>query len=172
MKITQHSESYKWLNNFYQCLTWGQGVAGLSLTCVTVLCPWARHIYSCLVLVHSRKTRPDLTEKLLTDETKKHCVVSFSNPLILCLVLVQPSKYLEMHEICWVGCTVLLARNGKTVAMVAGVAIKISRWEVARRLQALWNRGLRNGSGVQASHLVSRDPRFDPWLLQSVKWDI
>ena len=43
-----------------------QGAAGSSLTGVTMLCPWPRHIYPCLVLVQARKTRPGITEKLLT----------------------------------------------------------------------------------------------------------
>ena len=38
------------------CLTQDQEVAGLSLTDVTVLCPRARHIYPCLVLVQPRKS--------------------------------------------------------------------------------------------------------------------
>ena len=33
---------------------------------VVDITPWARYIYSCLVLVQPRMTRPDLTEKLLT----------------------------------------------------------------------------------------------------------
>ena len=36
------------------------------LTGVTALCPWARHINPCLVLVQPRKTLPDITMKLLT----------------------------------------------------------------------------------------------------------
>ena len=47
-------------------LTRERGAAVSSLTCVTVLCLWARHIYPCLVLVQSRKTRPDITENFLT----------------------------------------------------------------------------------------------------------
>ena len=39
---------------------------GSSLTGVTMLCLWARHINPCLVLVQPRKTRPDITERLLT----------------------------------------------------------------------------------------------------------
>ena len=39
--------------------------AGSSLTSGTVFCPRARHIYPCLVLVQQRKTRPNITEKLL-----------------------------------------------------------------------------------------------------------
>ena len=49
---------------------------GLSLTSVTVLCPWARHIHSCLVKVQPRKFHPEITEKLLNgskelNETKQ-----------------------------------------------------------------------------------------------------
>ena len=49
-----------------ECLIWDRGVAGLSLTSATALCPWTRHINPCLVLVQPRKTHPDITEKLLT----------------------------------------------------------------------------------------------------------
>ena len=49
-----------------ECLTRDRGAAGLSLTGVTVVWPLARHIYPCLVLVQPRKTRPDITERLLT----------------------------------------------------------------------------------------------------------
>ena len=38
-----------------ECLTRDRGAAGSSLTGITVLCPWARHIYLCLVLVHPQK---------------------------------------------------------------------------------------------------------------------
>ena len=47
-------------------LTWDRGVAGSSLTSITVLCPWASHINPCLELVRPQKTRPNITEKLLT----------------------------------------------------------------------------------------------------------
>ena len=33
-----------------ECLTWDRGTAGSSLTGITVLCPWAKYIYPCLVL--------------------------------------------------------------------------------------------------------------------------
>ena len=46
-------------------LNWDWGAAGLSFTSVMALCPWARHIYPCLVLVQLRKTCPHITEKLL-----------------------------------------------------------------------------------------------------------
>ena len=49
-----------------QCLTWDRGIAGSSLTSVNVLCPWARCIDPGLLLVQPRKTRPNITEKLLT----------------------------------------------------------------------------------------------------------
>ena len=43
-------------------LTWDGEVAGSSLTGVTALCPWARHINPCLALVQCRKTRSDITD--------------------------------------------------------------------------------------------------------------
>ena len=49
-----------------ECLTRGRGVVGSNLIGVTSLCPWARHVYHCLVLVQPRKIRPDKPEKLLT----------------------------------------------------------------------------------------------------------
>ena len=48
-----------------ECLTRDRRSAGLSLTDVTALCPWARHINPSLVLVQPRKTRPFITERLL-----------------------------------------------------------------------------------------------------------
>ena len=49
-----------------ECLTHDRGVVGLSLSSITALCRWARHINPCLVVVQPRKTRPNMTEKLLT----------------------------------------------------------------------------------------------------------
>ena len=40
-------------------------VAGLSLTSVTALCSWARHINLSLALVQPRKTRPYITKRVL-----------------------------------------------------------------------------------------------------------
>ena len=48
-----------------ECLTQDRGAAGSSLTGVTALCPWARHINPSLVLVQPRKTCPFITERLL-----------------------------------------------------------------------------------------------------------
>ena len=48
-----------------ECFTRDRGVAGPSLTDVTALCLWARHIYSCLVLFQIRNTRPNITEKII-----------------------------------------------------------------------------------------------------------
>ena len=48
-----------------QCLTRDRGAAALSLTGVTALFPWARHINPRLVLVQPRKTHPYITEILL-----------------------------------------------------------------------------------------------------------
>ena len=53
-----------------ECLTRDQRAVGSSLISVTVLCPRARHINPCLVLVQRRKTHPDIAEKLLTRRYK------------------------------------------------------------------------------------------------------
>ena len=45
-----------------ECLTRDQRAPGSSLTGVTVLCPSARHIYPCLVLVQPKKTCPSMTK--------------------------------------------------------------------------------------------------------------
>ena len=50
---------------------------GSSLTGITALCPWARHINPSLVLVQPRKTRPFIAERLLmgrkeSNQTKKN----------------------------------------------------------------------------------------------------
>ena len=59
--------SYIWFGehsgSVVESLTRDPGAAGLSPIGVTVLCPWARHIYPSLVLYQPRKTRPNITEK-------------------------------------------------------------------------------------------------------------
>ena len=49
-----------------ECLTQDQGARGLSLSGITALCPWARHINPSLELVQPRKTRPNIAARLLT----------------------------------------------------------------------------------------------------------
>ena len=49
-----------------ECLSLDRAPTGSSLSGITALCPWARHINPGLVLVQPRKTHPDITEKLLT----------------------------------------------------------------------------------------------------------
>ena len=49
-----------------ECLTPDWRVAGFNLIGGTALCPWARHINLCLVLVQPRKYHPDMSEKMLT----------------------------------------------------------------------------------------------------------
>ena len=65
-----------------KCLTQDRRAAGLSLTRVTALCPWARYINPSLVLVQLRKTRFDVTERLLTKtlriKTNKQCFIDFN----------------------------------------------------------------------------------------------
>ena len=48
-----------------ECLTRDRGAAGSSLTGVTALYTWARHVNPSLVLVQPRKIRPYTTERLL-----------------------------------------------------------------------------------------------------------
>ena len=48
-----------------ECLPRDRMAAGSSLTGVTALCPWARHINPRLVVVQPRKTHPYITERLL-----------------------------------------------------------------------------------------------------------
>ena len=48
-----------------ECLIWDRKAAGSRLTGVTALCPWARHINPCLVLVQPRKECPDITEQVI-----------------------------------------------------------------------------------------------------------
>ena len=48
------------------CLTRDLRAVGSSLTVATDVCSRARLVYPCSVLVQHRKTRPDVTERLLT----------------------------------------------------------------------------------------------------------
>ena len=81
----QYSNSYSIQQggSVVEGLTWDQGAAGSSLTGVTALCPWARHINPSLVLVQPRKTRPFITERLLmgrkeSNQTKTQYSNSYS----------------------------------------------------------------------------------------------
>ena len=57
---------YERSGSVVDCLTRDLRAVDSSLTMVTALRPLARLIYPCLVLVQPRKTRPDVTERLLT----------------------------------------------------------------------------------------------------------
>ena len=59
-----------------ECLTRDRGGAGWSLTGVTALCPWVRHINPSLVLVQPRKTGPYITERLLMGRKLSNQTVS------------------------------------------------------------------------------------------------
>ena len=48
-----------------ECFARDRGAVGSSLTGITTLCPLARRINPSLALVQPKKTRPDITEKLL-----------------------------------------------------------------------------------------------------------
>ena len=54
-----------WGRAVIECLTQDWGAACLSLTGVTGLCPWVRHINPSLVLVQPRKACPGITEKII-----------------------------------------------------------------------------------------------------------
>ena len=54
-----------------ECLTRDPRAVGSSLTGVTALCAWARHINPSLVLVQPRKTRPYITERLFMGRNKE-----------------------------------------------------------------------------------------------------
>ena len=75
---------YSWecSGSVVECLTWDWRAAGSSLTGVTVLCPWARHINPSLVLVQSRKTRPYITERLLMGRKESNNMYSILSSLI------------------------------------------------------------------------------------------
>ena len=53
-----------------ECLNRDRGAGGSSLTGVTVLWPLARLINPCLVLFQPRKTRPNITEKIVDWDVK------------------------------------------------------------------------------------------------------
>ena len=59
------SVQWKRSGSVVECLNRDRRAAGWSLTGVTALCPWARHIDPSLVLVQPRKTSPDITDGLL-----------------------------------------------------------------------------------------------------------
>ena len=52
--------------SFKECLIRDRRAAGSSLTGVTALCPWARHVNPCFVLVQPRMNHPNITEGVLT----------------------------------------------------------------------------------------------------------
>ena len=78
-----------------ECLTWDQGAQRVSLTGITALCSWARHINPSLVLVQPRKTLPYITEECWWDvknqikqtkktfESKVTCSDGKANPIFL-----------------------------------------------------------------------------------------
>ena len=72
-----------------ECLTRDRGAASSRLTSVAVLCPWARHIYPCLVLVQPRKTRPNINKKTVdwdVNQTKTYDPISLFCRLLIIFV--------------------------------------------------------------------------------------
>ena len=55
-----------------ECLIQDREAPGSSLTGVTALCPWARHINPSLAVVQPRKTRPYITERLLMERKESN----------------------------------------------------------------------------------------------------
>ena len=93
-----------------ECLTRDRGVAGSSLTGITALCPWERNITPCLVLDQPRKTRPDITAKLLTGtkESNRTKTLFFTLPKqnqnISCFVNnVDPDQLASEKPCSWSG---------------------------------------------------------------------
>ena len=91
-----------------ECLTQDRGAAGLSLTSVSVLCPWARHIYPCLVLVLSTQEDPSWHNwKIVGLDVKNHAnQTNKSQPYWQ--ILTRVCKRIKLYrlyansvEICW-----------------------------------------------------------------------
>ena len=65
-KLREHSDSV------VEYLTQNGGAAGLSLTGITVMCPRARHIYPCLVLVSTQEYQSRHNCKNVDLDVKNH----------------------------------------------------------------------------------------------------
>ena len=65
LNLHKYKKSRECSGSVVECLTQDRRAAGSSLTGITALCPWARHINPSLVLVPPRKTHPFITERLL-----------------------------------------------------------------------------------------------------------
>ena len=92
-------------------LTRDRRAAGSSLTGLTALCPWARHINPSLVLVQPRKTSPFITERLLmgrkeSNQTKTKSRVFDKVPFEQCVfswgwqfkkIVYQPKSYVHQN---------------------------------------------------------------------------
>ena len=65
--LLSHCCSRERSGSVVECLTRDPGATGSSLTGITVLCPWARHINPSWVLVQPRKTRPFISGRLLME---------------------------------------------------------------------------------------------------------
>ena len=91
-----------------ECLTQDWGALGSSLTGVSALCPWARHINPSLVLVQPRKTCPYIAERVLmghkeSNQTNKHSVCNRSSLIIVFARLstkIHKQKRERAHALC------------------------------------------------------------------------
>ena len=72
-----------------ECLTRDRGIAGLSLTGTTALCPCTRRIYPSLVLIHPKKTPPDIAENFfdwdVTNQIKQTNILGPARAFAVCV---------------------------------------------------------------------------------------
>ena len=106
--------SYRWerSGSVVECLTRDRGVARSSLTRITALCHWARHIYPCIVLVQPRKNSPYITEKLLTGtlriKSNKRTKLAIGSPVAYFrILLVTVAKILISEKMSNCSCSVM-----------------------------------------------------------------
>ena len=77
------------------CLTLDRGAENSSLTGVTALCPWARHINPSLVLVQPRKTCPFITERLLMGRKESNQTNKYSQAASCIKPANEKSRYVN-----------------------------------------------------------------------------
>ena len=110
---SDHHYKYQWICIIFIIIYYR------SLTCVTALCPWARHNNPCLVLVQPGKTRPDITDFFWlgpkeTNQTNKQLFViwrlqgSLSHKVswvlgqVWNLIVSIPDRCLLLYFISWI----------------------------------------------------------------------
>ena len=123
------SEDREHCGSVVECLTPDRGVKGSSLTGIITLCPWARHINPSLVLVQPRKTRPEITERLLMGLKESN----------------QRNKIINYVTFHWVTCNFMQLANTPIWDETAEVHLelgwpysKFSFWEVRGSVKNNW----------------------------------